>query len=136
MRRTVGIFALVDQSGEARDRVADMSLPMNYLFLLVAIAVEVVATTALARSGSFTRLVPSLIAIIGYAGALWLLSFPLRVLPTGVVYATWSGVGIVFIAAIAWLRYGQRLDTPALIGLGFIIAGCIIANGFSKSIQH
>lgn len=113
-----------------------MSLPMNYLFLLVAIAVEVVATTALARSESFTRLVPSLIAVIGYAGALWLLSFPLRVLPTGVVYATWSGVGIVFIAGIAWYRYDQRLDMPALIGLGFIIAGCIIANGFSKAIQH
>jgi small multidrug resistance pump len=109
---------------------------MNYLFLLVAIAVEVVATTALARSASFTRLLPSLIAIFGYAAALWLLSFPLRVLPTGVVYATWSGVGIVFIAAIAWIRYGQRLDAPALVGLGFIIAGCIIANGFSKAIQH
>ncbi len=113
-----------------------MSLPMNYLFLLVAIVVEVVATTALARSESFTRLIPSLIAIIGYAAALWLLSFPLRVIPTGVVYATWSGIGIVFIAAIAWYWYGQRLDLPALIGLGFIITGCIIANGFSKTIQH
>jgi small multidrug resistance pump len=113
-----------------------MTLTMNYIFLLVAIAVEVVATTALARSDSFTKFYPSLIAVGGYAAALWLLSFPLKVMPTGIVYATWSGVGIVLIAAVAWFRYGQKLDAPAMIGLGFIIAGCVIANGFSKSIQH
>jgi small multidrug resistance pump len=109
---------------------------MNYVFLLAAIAVEVVATTALARCDSFTKLYPSLLAVCGYAAALWLLSFPLKVMPTGIVYATWSGVGIVLIAALAWFRYGQKLDLPAVIGLGFIIAGCVIANGFSKTIQH
>ncbi len=67
----------------------------TYLFLLAAIIAEVIATTALARSESFTRLWPSLIAIFGYAVAFWLLSYPLRVMPTGVVYAIWSGMGIV-----------------------------------------
>jgi small multidrug resistance pump len=113
-----------------------MTLTMNYIFLLAAIAVEVVATTALARSGSFTRLYPSLIAVVGYGAALGLLSFPLKVMPTGIVYATWSGVGIILIAAVAWLRYGQKLDFAAIVGLGFIIFGCVIANGFSKTIQH
>eukprot|EP01031_Cornospumella_fuschlensis_P010127 gene10127-12421_t len=78
---------------------------------------NVVATTALARSASFTRLVPSLIAIFGYAGAFWLLSVPLRVLPTGVVYALWSGLGIVLITAVAWVWQKQVLDTAALLGL-------------------
>ncbi len=113
-----------------------MTLTMNYLFLMVAIAIEVVATTALARSESFTRLYPSLIAVVGYSASMGLLSFPLKVMPTGIVYATWSGVGIVLIAGVAWLKYGQKLDLPAIVGLGFIILGCIIANGFSKSIQH
>jgi small multidrug resistance pump len=113
-----------------------MTLTMNYIFLVVAIAIEVVATTALARSESFTRLYPSLIAVVGYSASMGLLSFPLKVMPTGIVYATWSGVGIVLIAAVAWLKYGQKLDLPAIVGLGFIILGCIIANGFSKSIQH
>jgi small multidrug resistance pump len=113
-----------------------MNPKLNYLFLLAAIALEVIATTALARSASFTRLYPSLITITCYGAAFWLLSFPLKVMPTGVVYATWCGVGIILIAGLAWLRYGQKPDLPAMLGLGLIILGCIVANGFSKTIRH
>jgi small multidrug resistance pump len=76
-------------------------LSKRYAFLLIAIAAEVIATTALARSESFTRLVPSVITVVGYAAAFWFLSFPLRVMPAGVVYAIWSGMGIVLITAVA-----------------------------------
>ena len=109
---------------------------MTYLFLVVAIAAEVVATTALARSESFTRLWPSVVTVVGYGVAFYFLSFPLRVLPTGVVYAVWSGLGIVFIAAIAWLWYGQKLDLPAIVGLGLIVAGVAVVNLFSKTVGH
>ena len=109
---------------------------MTYLFLVVAIAAEVVATTALARSESFTRLWPSVVTVVGYGVAFYFLSFPLRVLPTGVVYAVWSGLGIVFIAAIAWLWYGQKLDLPAIVGLGLIVAGVAVVNRFSKTVGH
>lgn len=108
----------------------------TYLFLLAAIVLEVVATTALARSASFTRLVPSLIAIFGYAGAFWFLSVPLRVMPTGVVYALWSGLGIVLITAVAWVWQRQVLDTAALLGLGLIMAGVLVINLFSTAVNH
>lgn len=108
----------------------------TYLFLLAAIVLEVVATTALARSASFTRLVPSLIAIFGYAGAFWLLSVPLRVMPTGVVYALWSGLGIVLITAVAWVWQKQVLDTAALLGLGLIMAGVVVIHLFSSAVNH
>jgi small multidrug resistance pump len=108
----------------------------TYLILMAAILAEVVATTALARSESFTRLVPSLLAICGYALAFWLLSYPLRVMPTGVVYAIWSGMGIVLISAVAWIWYRQTLDFAAILGLAFILVGVLIVNLFSKSIPH
>ncbi|MFZ9198138.1 MAG: DMT family transporter [Paracoccaceae bacterium] len=108
----------------------------TYLFLLAAIVLEVVATTALARSASFTRLVPSLIAIFGYAGAFWLLSVPLRVMPTGVVYALWSGLGIVLITAVAWVWQRQILDTAALLGLGLIMVGVLVIHLFSSTVNH
>jgi len=108
----------------------------NYTFLLLAIVAEVIATTALAKSESFTRLQPTVIAIVGYATAFWFLSFPMRVMPAGIVYAIWSGMGMVFISAIAWFWYQEALDLPAVIGLALIMAGVVIINAFSKSVQH
>jgi small multidrug resistance pump len=107
-----------------------------YLLLGAAIAAEVVATTALARTDGLTRLAPSVVAVIGYAIAFWLLSYPLRVMPTGIVYALWSGLGIVLIAAVAWMWFGQRLDLPAIIGLALIILGVLVVNVFSSSLPH
>ena len=108
----------------------------TYLFLLAAIVLEVIATTALARSESFTRPLPSLITAVGYAGAFWLLSFPIRVMPTGVVYAVWSGLGIVLIALVAWIWSKQTLDTAAIVGLALIIAGVLVINLFSRTVAH
>ncbi|HLS18754.1 MAG TPA: SMR family transporter [Paracoccaceae bacterium] len=108
----------------------------TYALLAAAIFAEVVGTTALARTDGFTRLVPSLITVIGYAAAFYFLSHPLRVLPVGVVYAIWSGLGIVLIAAVAWILFGQRLDPPALIGMAMIIAGVMVVNLFSETLPH
>nr|WP_275981948.1 SMR family transporter [Frigidibacter sp. ROC022] len=106
------------------------------MILAAAILAEVVATTALARSASFTRLWPSVLAVVGYGVAFWLLSYPLRVMPTGVVYAVWSGLGIVLITAVAWLGYGQRLDPAAILGLGLILAGVLVINLLSDVAPH
>jgi small multidrug resistance pump len=113
-----------------------MPLSLVYLTLAAAIVAEIIATTALGRSESFTRLVPSLITVLGYCVAFFLLSFPLRVMPVGIVYAIWSGVGIVFITAVGWLWLGQRIDLAAMIGLAFITVGVVIVNVFSKSVVH
>lgn len=108
----------------------------NYAILSLAIMAEVIATTALARSDGFHRLWPSVIAIAGYAFAFWLLSITLRTMPTGVVYAIWSGLGVVLITLVAWVWYRQPLDPPAVIGIGLIMAGVIVVNLFSRTAGH
>lgn len=113
-----------------------MPLPLVYLILFAAIIAEVVATTALSRSNGFTRFWPTVITVVGYCIAFWLLSFPLRVMPTGVVYAIWSGLGIVLISAVAWLWYGQKLDFAAILGLSLILIGVMVVNLFSGSVRH
>ncbi|WP_432283344.1 SMR family transporter [Aminobacter sp. BA135] len=109
---------------------------MNYIYLIVAVAFEVVATSALKETKGFTRLWPSVIALAGYACAFYFLSLVLRQVPVGIVYAMWCGAGIVFITAIAWIWFRQTLDLPALLGIGLIMAGVIVINLFSKSIAH
>ena len=106
---------------------------IGYLYLTIAIAAEVVATSALKASEGFTRTVPSLIVGIGYATAFYFLSLVLRTVPVGVAYAIWSGVGIVLIAAIGWLFMKQTLDAGALAGIGLIVAGVAVIQLFSKS---
>lgn len=106
------------------------------IFLVMAIVLEVIATSALARSQSFTRLWPSVISVVGYAGAFWFLSFPLRHMPTGVVYAIWSGLGIVLITMVAWIWAKQALDLAAILGLALILAGVLVIHLFSRSVSH
>ena len=106
------------------------------VLLVAAIIAEVIATTALAKSDGFGRALPSVVAILGYGVAFWLLSFPLRSMPTGVVYAIWSGLGIVLITLVGWVWSKQPLDLPAVIGLGLIMAGVVVVNLFSKTVAH
>jgi small multidrug resistance pump len=113
-----------------------MSVVMIYFCLAAAIATEVIGTTALAASDGFSKLLPSVIAVVCFAAAFWLLSFPLRTMPTGIVYAIWSGLGIVLITAVAWIWAEQSLDVPALIGMALITTGVIVMNVFSKSVLH
>jgi small multidrug resistance pump len=109
---------------------------MNWIYLLLAIVAEVIATSALKESDGFTRLGPSLVVLIGYAAAFYLLSLTFRMMPVGVVYAIWSGVGIVLISLVGWIVFRQNLDAPALVGIGLIIAGVAMINLFSKSVLH
>ncbi|QBQ97399.1 DMT family transporter [Paraburkholderia pallida] len=107
-----------------------------WLFLLIAIVAEVVATSALRASEGFSRLVPSAVVVVGYGIAFYCLSLTLKNLPVGVVYAVWSGVGIVLITLVAMVLYKQVPDLPAVLGLGLIVAGVIVLNLFSKMQAH
>lgn len=109
---------------------------MHWLFLGVAVLFETIGTTALKASDGMTRALPSLLVVLAYALSFWLLALVLRVIPVGVAYAIWSGLGICLIAAIGWVVFGQRLDTPAILGLGMIIAGIVVINVFSDSVGH
>ena len=101
---------------------------MPWLYLILAIAGEVVGTTALKASDGFTRLGPSLLVVVGYAFAFYLLAQVLRTIPLGITYAIWSGVGVAAVTLIGWLVYGQRLDIPAIIGITLIVAGVLVLN--------
>ncbi len=107
-----------------------------YLALGIAIVAEVIATTALKASDSFTRLLPSGVAVAGYAIAFFFLTITLRTVPTGIAYAIWSGLGIVLITLVSFVVYQQKIDLPGLLGMGLIVAGVVVLNVFSKSAAH
>lgn len=109
---------------------------MNWLYLSVAIVLEVIATSALKASDGFTRLLPSAVVVVGYAAAFYTLSISLRTMPVGVVYAVWSGVGVVLITLVGWIWFKQALDLPAFVGIALISAGVIVLNFFSRAVPH
>ena len=108
----------------------------SWATLLIAIVAEVIATSALKASDGFSKLLPSVITALGYGVAFYCLSLTLKHIPVGVAYAVWSGLGVVLITAVSWVRFGQKLDAPALIGMGLIVAGVVVMNVFSKSVSH
>ena len=109
---------------------------MAYFYLALAIVSEVIGTSALKASEEFTRLVPSIIVIVGYSAAFYFMTLTLRTIPLGVTYAIWSGLGIVLVTIAGIFLYKQTPDTPALIGMGLIVAGVIVIHLFSKSAVH
>lgn len=113
-----------------------MSIMKNWLFLLIAIVSEVIATSALKASEGFTVLVPSVIVAVGYSAAFYFLSLTLRTIPIGMAYAIWSGVGVALITLIGWLVFNQKLDAAALIGIAFIVIGIVVLYSFSESVMH
>lgn len=110
--------------------------PSPYVLLGFAIAAEVIATSALRASDGFTKLLPAVIVVIGYGISFYLLSLTLKSIPVGIVYAVWSGAGIVLITLVAALLFKQIPDLPAVIGMGLIVAGVVVLNVFSKVSAH
>ena len=109
---------------------------MTYLMLMIAILSEVAATSALKASEGFTKPLPSILVVIGYSVAFYFLSRVMQVMPAGIVYAIWSGLGIVLISIAAFLLYGQRLDPAALAGLSLIILGVAVIHLLSNSLPR
>ena len=108
---------------------------MSYLYLALAIAAEVAGTSLLKATEEFTKLVPTTFLIIIYAMSFWLMTLALRDLPLGVVYAVWSGLGIVLVAIIGALVYKEMPDLGSIIGMALIISGVVVMHLFSKTIQ-
>lgn len=106
------------------------------MYLTMAIVAELIATTMLKASEGFTRLWPSLLVVLGYGVAFWGLSMVVKSMPLGIVYAIWSGMGIVLVSVAAVFVYQQKLDWPAIVGMGLIIAGVLVINLLSKASVH
>ena len=114
-----------------------MSIQINAnVALLVAIVLEVTATTHLQMSEQLTKLSPTVIMAVCYGASFYFLSIALKTMPVGIAYAVWSALGIVLISAIGYVKFRQTLDTPGMIGIALIVLGVIIANVFSKSVAH
>ncbi len=113
--------------------IALMEYFMNWtaVYLALTVLFEAFGTACIQASQQFTRPLPSLGVIIGYGAAFWFLSLTLRDLPLGVVYATWSGLGIIFACTSGWVLFGQRLDMAALVGIMLITMGILVMHLFS-----
>ncbi|MEN8894507.1 MAG: SMR family transporter [Yoonia sp.] len=111
-------------------------MPAHYIVLFFAIVAETIGTTALQASQQFTKLWPAVLCLIAYAASFYLMALALKVIPVGIAYAIWSGVGIVMIAIIGFAVFGQKLDLAAVFGMGLILVGILIIHLFSASSTH
>ncbi len=111
-------------------------MPKPYLLLFFAVLAETIGTSALQASNQFTRLLPSVLVVVAYALSFYLLGKTLAFMPVGIVYAIWSGLGIVLIAAIGYFVFGQTLDLPAMFGISLILIGILVIHLFSKATGH
>lgn len=108
---------------------------MSFLYLIIAIVAEVIATSAMKASDGFSQLSASIITVIGYAVAIYFLSLTMKTIPVGITYTLWSGAGIILVSLVGFFYYKQHLDLAAIIGLVFMIIGILIIHLFSKSTE-
>lgn len=108
----------------------------DFAILFFAILSEVIATTCLKFSEGFTKLVPSVVVVIGYGLSFYLLSLSLKVFPIGIAYAIWSGVGLILTVGAGILIWRETLDWARVLGIVLILAGIVLINVFSKSTVH
>jgi small multidrug resistance pump len=109
---------------------------MAYALLAMAIISEVIGSTFLVKSEGFTKLLPSLAVVVLFSLAFYLLSQVIKVIPLGIAYAIWAGVGIVLTALIGYFVFRQSLDFAAMIGIALIVSGVVVINLFSNSTGH
>lgn len=111
-------------------------MPVHYIYLIIAVAAETIGTTALQASHQFSKALPSLVVVVAYGFSFYMMGLTLKFMPVGIVYAIWSGLGIVFISAIGYVVFQQKLDFPAVLGMGLIVIGILIIHLFSKASGH
>lgn len=109
---------------------------MKYVFLGLAIILEVIGSSFMQVSQGFTKLVPTFITAIAFIACFYFFSQALRHIPLGLAYAIWAGLGIVLTAIISVVLFKQKLDIPAIIGIALIVSGVIVMNYFSKTTAH
>ena len=106
------------------------------LILFFAVLSEVIATTSLKFSEGFTKLVPSIVVVVGYGLSFYLLSMTLKVMPIGIAYALWSGIGITLTVLLGKIIWNESLDWARVTGIILIMMGILVINLFSKATAH
>ncbi|WP_339515869.1 DMT family transporter [Pseudomonas sp. RL_15y_Pfl2_60] len=108
----------------------------GYLYLAIAVTAEVIATTSMKAISGLSKPLPLILVVVGYAISFWMLSLVVKTIPVGVAYAVWAGLGIVLVSIAATFIYQQRLDLPAMLGMGLIVAGVMVIQLFSQTTGH
>ncbi|HMU98859.1 MAG TPA: multidrug efflux SMR transporter [Chitinophagales bacterium] len=109
---------------------------MGYVYLALAIILEVLGSSLIKVSDGFTKIIPTSIMLIAYVTCFYFLSLTLKTIPLGIAYAIWGGLGIVLTAIISVVIFKQNLDLPAILGIALIVSGVFIMNFFSKTNAH
>ncbi len=104
-----------------------------WAYLALAIASEVMATASLKSTEGFTKIVPSVVVLIGYSAAFYFLSLTLEDIPIGVAYAVWSGVGVAAITLLSVFFMDQKIDLAGVVGIALIVIGVVVLRLFSES---
>ena len=109
---------------------------MNYIYLFLAISLEVLGSSFMKASDGFSKMIPTAITITAYIACFFFLSQAIKTLPLGTAYAIWAGLGIVLTAIVSVVVFKQSMDAPAIIGIILIIMGVVVMNFFSKTVGH
>ena len=105
-----------------------MTLTQAYILLIISILLEITATGSLKATEGFTKWVPSLISVVAISICMFLMSHVMKILPVGITYATWSGIGIVALTLIGIIKYKQIPNLATIFGLTLIVIGVVIVN--------
>ena len=105
-----------------------MTLTQAYTLLIISILLEITATGSLKATEGFTKWIPSLISVVAISICMFLMSHVMKILPVGITYATWSGIGIVALTLIGIIKYKQIPNLATIFGLILIIIGVVIVN--------
>ncbi|MCF6411220.1 quaternary ammonium compound efflux SMR transporter SugE [Pseudalkalibacillus salsuginis] len=105
---------------------------MAWIYLFIAGIFEVVWATGLKYTEGFSRLVPSIITVVGMVISFYFLSIAIKVLPIGTAYAVWTGIGALGTVFLGILLFNEPKDFTRILFLGMILVG-IIGLKFTSS---
>ena len=104
----------------------------GWALLLLAIVSEVIGSMGLKASQGFSKLLPSLVVVLGYGLAFYFLSLSLKTIPLNIAYAIWSGLGTALIALLGWWVLKEPMNGAIALGILLIIAGAVVLNLASR----
>ncbi len=100
----------------------------GYVFLGIAIACEVFATSMLKASAGFSKLLPSLAFIAGMSASFYTVAQAMTTIPLNVAYAVWAGLGTVLTALVAILVWKETFTIYSAVGIALIVGGVVVLN--------
>mgnify|MGYP001574528623 CR=1 FL=1 len=99
---------------------------MAGFYLVSAGALDIVWALAMKQSHGFTKLVPSIVTIVGMVASFWLLALAMRTLPLGTAYTIWTGIGAVGAFIIGIIFLGEQISAMRIGAAALIVGGLVL----------